>query len=118
MTGKRFIPIAAPMLVGNEKAYVMDCLDSTWISSNGKYIERFEQAFADFCRVKYAAACCNGTVALHLALMALSVQPGDEVVVPTLTFVATANAVTYCGGVPVFVDSGSNTNRSENNQTY
>lgn len=105
MMGRRFIPVAAPMLVGNEKAYVMDCLDSTWISSNGKYIERFEQEFADFCRVKYAAACCNGTVALHLALMALGVKPGDEVIVPTLTFVATANAVTYCGGVPVFVDS-------------
>jgi perosamine synthetase len=103
--GKRFIPVAAPTLNGNEKAYVVDCLDSTWISSNGKYIERFEQAFADFCGVQHAAACCNGTVALHLALMALGVGPSDEVIVPTLTFVATANAVTYCGARPVFVDS-------------
>ena len=102
---KRFIPVAAPVFAGNEKAYVMDCLDSTWISSSGKYIERFETAFADFCGVKRAAACCNGTVALHLALMALGVGPGDEVIVPTLTFVATANAVTYCGARPVFVDS-------------
>ena len=103
--GRRLIPVAAPMLIGNEKAYVMDCLESTWISSSGKYIERFEACFADFCRVKHAIACCNGTVALHLALMALGVGPGDEVIVPTLTFVATANAVRYCGATPVFVDS-------------
>jgi len=102
---KKLIPVAAPMLVGNEKTYVMDCLESTWISSSGKYIERFEQTFADFCGVKHAATCCNGTVALHLALMALGVKPGDEVIVPTLTFVATANAVRYCGARPVFIDS-------------
>ena len=102
---KRFIPVAAPVLVGNEKEYVMDCLDSTWISSNGKYIERFESAFAEFCGVRHATSCCNGTAALHLALMALGVKQGDEVIVPTLTFVATANAVTYCGARPVFVDS-------------
>jgi len=101
----RFIPVAAPVLNGNEKAYVADCLDSTWISSSGKYIEQFEAAFAKFCDVKHAAACCNGTVALHLALMALGVGTGDEVIVPTLTFVATANAVAYCGARPVFVDS-------------
>lgn len=105
MRDHRFIPVAAPMLVGNEKAYVMDCLDSTWISSNGKYIERFESAFANFCGVKHAATCSNGTTALHLALMALGVKRGDEVIVPTLTFVATANAVVYCGARPVFVDS-------------
>jgi perosamine synthetase len=102
---KHFIPVAAPALVGNEKAYVLDCLESTWISSNGQYIERFESAFAEFCGVKHALSCCNGTVALHLALLALGVGPGDEVIVPTLTFVATANAVTYCGATPVFVDS-------------
>ena len=83
----------------------MDCLDSTWISSSGKYIEQFEKAFAEFCGVKHAVTCCNGTVALHLALMALGTQPGDEVIVPTLTYIATANAVTYCGARPVFVDS-------------
>lgn len=102
---KQFIPVAAPMFIGNEKTYVMDCLDSTWISSNGNYIDLFEAAFADFCGVKYAISCCNGTAALHLALMALGVEPEDEVIVPTLTFVATANAVTYCGAHPVFVDS-------------
>jgi len=101
----KFIPVAAPALVGNEKKYVLDCLDSTWISSAGKYVERFEQAFAEFCEVKYAMSCSNGTTALHLALLALGVVPGDEVIVPTLTFVSTANAVIYCGARPVFVDS-------------
>jgi perosamine synthetase len=107
--GKRFIPVAAPMLVGNEKAYVTDCLESTWISSSGQYVGRFESEFADFCGVKYAVACCNGTAALHLALSALGVGPGDEVIVPTLTFVATANAVVQCGARPVFVDSEAET---------
>lgn len=102
---RRFIPVAEPSLVGNEKKYVLDCLESTWISSNGKYIQQFEEAFAKFCGVKCALSCCNGTVALHLALLALGVGPGDEVIVPTLTFVATANAVSYCGATPVFVDS-------------
>jgi len=102
---KRWIPVAAPALAGNEKTYVMDCLQSNWISSSGKYVEQFESAFAEFCGVKYALSCCNGTTALHLALMALGVGPGDEVIVPTLTFVATANSVTYCGARPIFVDS-------------
>lgn len=96
--------MAAPMLVGNEKAYVLDCLDSTWISSTGKYVERFESSFADFCGARHAISCCNGTVALHLALVALGLEAGDEVIVPTFTFVATANAVRYCGATPVFVD--------------
>ena len=105
----RFIPVAAPALVGREKEYVLDCLDSTWISSGGKYIERFEAAFAEFCGVRHAVSCCNGTVALHLALLAAGVGPGDEVIVPTLTFVATANAVAYCGATPVFADSEEET---------
>ena len=105
----RFITVAAPVLEGNEKLYVMDCLESTWISSTGKYIKRFEDAFADFCQVKHAVSCSNGTTALHLALMALGVAPGDEVIVPTLTFVATANAVTFCGGQPIFVDADQET---------
>jgi perosamine synthetase len=80
-------------------------MESGWISSSGKYVELFEESFAEFCGVRHAVTCCNGTVALHLALAALGVGPGDEVIVPTLTFVATANAVTYCGARPVFVDS-------------
>lgn len=106
---KRWIPVAAPLLAGNEKKYVLDCLDSTWISSTGAYIERFESAFAEFCGTKHAVSCSNGTTALHLALMALGVGSGDEVIVPTLTFVATANAVVYCGGRPVFVDAEPDT---------
>ncbi len=102
---QEFIPVGAPVLAGNEKSYVLDCLDSTWISSRGSYIQRFETAFADFCDAKYAQSCSNGTTALHLALLALGIGPGDEVIVPTLTFVATANAVNYCGGTPVFIDS-------------
>lgn len=103
------IPVASPSLIGNEKEYVNDCLDSGWISSAGKYVELFETRFAEFCGVKHGIACCNGTVALHATLAALNVQPGDEVIVPTLTFVATANAVSYCGATPVFVDSENDT---------
>ena len=89
--GKRFVPVAAPMLVGNEKAYIMDCLESTWISCSGKYIERLEAKFADFYQAKHAISCCNGTVAQHLALTALGVRLGDELIVPALALLATAN---------------------------
>jgi perosamine synthetase len=105
MNTKRFIPVAHPELTGNEKKYVNDCLDTVWISSVGKYIKEFESTFAQFCNVPHAIACSNGTVALHLALLALGVGPGDEVLVPTLTYIASANAVRYCGAEPVFVDS-------------
>ncbi|MHC4618044.1 MAG: DegT/DnrJ/EryC1/StrS family aminotransferase [Planctomycetota bacterium] len=104
-----FIPVASPALIGNEKKYVLDCLDTTWVSSNGAYIARFESAFSDFCGVAHALSCSNGTVALHLALLALGIGPGDEVIVPTMTYVASANAVTYCGAKPVFVDSETRT---------
>jgi perosamine synthetase len=106
---QKFIPVNNPILDGNEKTYVMDCLETSWISSSGKYIEQFENAFANFCGVKNAIACSNGTAALHLALLSLGLEPGDEVIVPTLTFIATANAVVYCGGKPVFVDSEPDT---------
>jgi perosamine synthetase len=99
------IPVSAPMLAGNELAYVQDCLESTWISSAGPYIERFEQMFAELCDVEHAVACCNGSAALHLALLAAGVGPGDEVIVPTLTYVACANMVVACGAVPVLVDA-------------
>ena len=99
------IPVANTAFIGNEKKYVDECMESGWISSMGKFVELFEEKFAAFCNVKHAVSCCNGTVALHLALMALGVKPDDEVIVPTLTFVATPNAVSYCGAKPVFVDS-------------
>lgn len=98
------IPIARPDLSGNEEAYVVDAVRSSWISSSGAYIGRFEREFASYCGVSRAVAVCNGTVALHLALLALGVEPGDEVIVPSLTYIATANAVRYCGAEPVFVD--------------
>src|SRR4051812_28712958 len=93
----RFIPVSMPALTGNEKRYVMDCLESGWISSIGSYISKFEDQFANFCSVPYAIACCNGTAALHLALLSHGVGPGDEIIVPDLTYIASANAVRYCG---------------------
>ena len=105
VTDKRSIPLSFPTLGEQETAYVIDCLQSKWISSAGKYVERFERAFAEVSGVKHAMSCSNGTVALHLALLGLGLQPDDEVLVPTLTFVAGANAVVYCGGKPVFIDS-------------
>ena len=101
----RNIPVAAPVLAGREKEYVLDCLESTWISSTGKYLDQFQEKFAAYCHTRHAMACCNGTVALHLALLAYDLESGDEVIVPSLTFVATANAVTYCGAKPIFIDS-------------
>ncbi len=106
---KRSIPLSKPSFIGREKEYVQDCLDSTWISSNGKYIELFENTFSEYIGVKHALSCCNGTVALHLAMLALGIGPGDEVIVPTLTYVATANAVTYTGALPVLADSEPDT---------
>ena len=103
------IPVAAPVLDGRETEYVMDCMQTSWISSNGRYIGAFEEAFARFVGVKHAIATNNGTTALHLALVALGLKPGDEVIVPTLTYIASANAVRYCGATPVFVDSDPHT---------
>mgnify|MGYP001252944304 CR=1 FL=1 len=99
------IPIYKPHLGGNEKKYVNDCLDSSWISSRGEYISRFEDGFAEWLEVPAATTVANGTVALHLALHALGIGPGDEVIVPTLTYIASVNAVAYVGAKPVFVDS-------------
>lgn len=98
------IPVACPDLSGNEEAYVVDAIRTSWISSTGPYIGRFEQSFATLCGARSAIAVCNGTVALHLALLTLDVRPGDEVIVPSLSYIATANAVRYVGAEPVFVD--------------
>lgn len=99
------IPVYQPSLTGNEKKYVNECLDSTWISSKGKFVSAFEEQFANYTGIKYATAVSNGTIALHLALVALGIGPGDEVIVPTLTYIASVNAVAYTGATPVFVDS-------------
>lgn len=105
MNERRSIHIAAPELGGNESKYVQECIDTTWISSAGRFVGDFERAFADFCQVEHAVVTNNGTTALHLALAALDIGPGDEVIVPTLTYIASANSVRYCGATPVFVDS-------------
>ncbi len=99
------IPVYKPSITELEKKYVNDCLDSSWISSKGHYVDTFEKEFAKKTQVKYATSVSNGTVALHLALLALGIGPGDEVIVPTFTYIASVNAITYCGAKPVFVDS-------------
>ncbi len=99
------IPIAEPLLGEEELNNVIEAVKSGWISSKGKFIPEFEERFAKYCGVKYGVATSNGTVALHLALTSLEIGQGDEVIVPTLTFIATANAVRYTGAKPVFVDS-------------
>jgi perosamine synthetase len=98
------LPVSAPDLSGNEERYVVDAMRSTWISSTGAYVDRFEREFAQLCETRAAVTVVNGTAALHLALVALGVGPGDEVIVPSLTYVATANAVRYTGAEPVFAD--------------
>jgi len=105
MNAKKYIPVAHPCFAGNEKKYVTECLDTMWVSSIGRFISEFEKTFADFCEVEHAIACNNGTSAIHLALMAFDVKAGDEIIVPTLTYIASANGVRYCGARPVFVDS-------------
>ena len=104
-----YLPVAEPSFGEKELLYTSECVLTGWISSAGKFVTRFEEVFTDFCGTRYAIATSNGTAALHLALLALDIGPGDEVIVPTLTFIATANAVTYTGARPVFVDSESET---------
>lgn len=104
-----FIPVCEPLLGGNELKYVTEAVVTGWISSSGKYVNQFEEAFAKYCGVKYAVAVCNGTVAIHLALSALGIGRGDEVIIPSFTMIATAFAVCYTGAKPVFVDADKDT---------
>lgn len=99
------IPLHEPEFAGNELSYLKECLDTGWVSSVGGYVTRFEQDLARFTGAKRAVAVVNGTAALHVCLLMAGVRPGDEVLIPTLTFIATANAVAYCGATPHFVDS-------------
>ncbi len=99
------IPLYQPNISGNEKKYVDECLTSSWISSKGKFVNLFENNFAAYIGSKYGIAVCNGTVSLHLALLGLEVGAGDEVIVPTFTYIASVNAIRYVGAIPVFVDS-------------
>lgn len=99
------IPVCEPLLGGKELEYVVDCLKTNWISSQGKYITEFENKFANYCGYKYGICTTNGTTALHLALVSLGIGPGDEVIIPTFTMIATAFAVAYTGATPVLVDA-------------
>lgn len=102
---RAYLPVAQPSLGEEEFLNVGECVLSGWVSSTGKFVRQFEEAMAAYCDTRHAVATCNGTAALHLALAALDIGPGDEVIVPSLTFIAPANAVTYVGATPVFVDS-------------
>ncbi len=102
------IPVYQPFLAGREKEYVNQCLDTKWISSKGDFVTRFEKEFAAYIEVGYATTVSNGTVALHLALLSLGLGSGDEVIVPTFTYIASVNAIAYVGATPVFVDAENN----------
>jgi aminotransferase in exopolysaccharide biosynthesis len=99
------IPLSEPSLKGNEWQYVKECLDTEWVSSAGKYVGLFEKKIAEHTNAKYAVACVNGTSALQVSLRLAGVEPGDEVIVPTLTFIAPVNAIAYNGAIPVFMDA-------------
>lgn len=104
-SGLPWIPVYRPDLSGNERRYVLECIDSTWISSVGTFVQRFESAMAQVTGARHAISVSNGTVALHLALHCLGIGPGDEVIVPTFTYIASVNTIKQTGATPVFVDS-------------
>jgi len=106
---EKFIPVCEPSLLGNELKYVTEAVSSGWISSAGKYVTAFEVEFAKYCGCKYGVSVCNGTIALHLALIALGIGKDDEVIVPAFTMIASAFAVCYTGAMPVFVDADPKT---------
>ena len=98
------IPLHEPKFNGNEWKYVKDCIDSGWVSSVGKYVDLFEQKLAEYTGAKYAIACCNGTAALHIALLLSGVSENDEVITTSLSFIATGNVILYCKAIPIFID--------------
>ncbi|MBS3081268.1 DegT/DnrJ/EryC1/StrS family aminotransferase [Candidatus Pacearchaeota archaeon] len=106
---KKFIPVCVPWLPGNEKKYVLEALETNWISSQGKYIEKFEEGFSKFCGVKYGVACSNGFASLHLACLAFNLKKGDEVIVPSFTMAAPVHAVILTGAAPVLIDADPDT---------
>ena len=101
---QEFVPLHAPCFIGNEKEYLNDCIDSTFVSSVGKYVDKFEDVVAVYTGAKRAVVCVNGTNAIHLALLLVGVEQNDEVLTQPLTFIATCNAISYCGAHPVFID--------------
>ena len=109
MKNKKIIPLSVPNISGNEWKYVKDCLDTGWISSVGSYVTEFEKSVAKYLDVKHAVATSSGTTALHISLQLLGVKENDYVIIPNITFVATANAVKYCGAEPILIDADPNT---------
>ena len=101
---EEFIPLHAPTFNGNEKKYLNECIDSTFVSSVGKFVDQFEDAVAEYTGAKHAIVCVNGTNALQMSMIALGVEEGDEVLTQALTFIATANAISYLKAQPVFID--------------
>ena len=101
---EEFIPLYEPKFSGNEKKYLIETIDSTFVSSVGKFVNEFEHKVAEYTGIKYAIATVNGTAALHISLKLSGVEQGTEVITQSLTFVATCNAIRYCGAKPVFVD--------------
>jgi perosamine synthetase len=106
---RKSIPLSEPVFNGNEWKYLKDCLDTGWVSSVGKYVNLFEERVAEYTGAQFVVSTVNGTAAIHTALRVAGVKPGDRVVVPTLTFIATVNPVIYCGAIPVFVDAEEET---------
>ena len=104
-----FIPLHEPKFFGNEKKYLQECIDSTFVSSVGEFVQNFEDKISKYLGVKYAIATVNGTSALHIALILANVKPNDEVITQPLSFVATCNAINYCGATPIFVDVDKDT---------
>jgi len=106
---KEFIPLHEPRFAGNEKKYLNECIDSTFVSSIGKFVDEFEEKIASYTGSKYAIATSNGTSALHIALILANVESDDEVITQPLTFIATCNAISYCGSKPIFIDVNKDT---------
>ena len=104
-----FVPLSAPKFIGNEKKYMEECIDSTYVSSVGKFVDRFEEDIASYTGCKRAVVCVSGTNALHMSLMLADVKRNDEVLTQALTFVATCNALSYIGAIPVFLDVDKDT---------
>ena len=119
------IPLSAPSFNGNEKKYLSECIDEGWVAS-GSFISKFEKSLSEYTSIPYVVACSNGTSALEIALRVLDIQEHDEVIVPTLTFIATVNSILHCGAKPIFMDCGHDCNLSiektisfiKNNTTY
>lgn len=105
----KFVPVCEPMLAGNELKYVTEAVSTGWISSSGKFVTEFEKQFAAYCGCEYGIAVCNGTIALHLALIGAGIGKGDEVILPTFTMISSAFAICYVGAKPVFVDADKDT---------